>query len=36
MPVTGRGSVSGCEMLMIPHCLENWLTEGDEFVGLTH
>jgi hypothetical protein len=26
--VTGRGGLSGCEMLRIPHCLDNRLTDG--------
>jgi hypothetical protein len=25
----------GCEMLRIPHCLDNWLTDGGKAVSLT-
>jgi hypothetical protein len=28
IPVTGRGNLQGCEMLRIPHCLDNRLTDG--------
>jgi hypothetical protein len=28
IPVTGCGGQEGCEMLRIPHCLDNWLTHG--------
>jgi hypothetical protein len=28
IPVTGRGGLQGCEMLRIPHYLDNWLTDG--------
>jgi hypothetical protein len=35
MPVTGREGPQGCEMLRIPHCLEN-RTDGGEVVSLTH
>jgi hypothetical protein len=27
IPVTGRGDLYGCEMLRIPHCLENRLVK---------
>jgi hypothetical protein len=33
--VTGHGGLLGCEMLRIPHCLENRLTDGGEVVSLT-
>jgi hypothetical protein len=36
IPVTGRGRLQGCEMLRIPHCLENWLTDGGKVVSPTH
>jgi hypothetical protein len=26
--VTGRGNLQGCEMLMIPYCLDNQFIEG--------
>jgi hypothetical protein len=32
--VTGRGGLQGCEMLRIPRCLDNWLTDGGEVVSL--
>jgi hypothetical protein len=35
IPVTGRGGLQGCEMLRIPHILENTLTDGGEVVSLT-
>jgi hypothetical protein len=25
--ITGHGLLYGCEMMMIAHCLDNWLTE---------
>jgi hypothetical protein len=28
IPVTGRGGLYGCNMLRIPHCLDNRLTDG--------
>jgi hypothetical protein len=28
IPVTGRGGLQGCEMLKIPHFLENWNIDG--------
>jgi hypothetical protein len=28
IPVRGRGSLQGCEMSMIPHFLDNLLTDG--------
>jgi hypothetical protein len=33
--VTGRAGLYGCEMLRIPHCLDNRLTGGGKFVSLT-
>jgi hypothetical protein len=36
IPVTGLGGLQGCEMLKIPHCLDNRLTDGGKFVSLTH
>jgi hypothetical protein len=30
IPVAGRGGLQGCEMLRIPHCLDNQLTDGGE------
>jgi hypothetical protein len=36
IPVTGRGGLQGCEMLRIPHCLGNRLTDGGKYVSLTH
>jgi hypothetical protein len=34
--VTGRGGLYGCEMLRIPHCLYNRLTDGGKFVSPAH
>jgi hypothetical protein len=28
IPATDRGGLQVCEMLRIPHCLGNWLTDG--------
>jgi hypothetical protein len=36
IPVTGLGGVYGCEMLRIPHCLGNLLTDGGTVVSPTH
>jgi hypothetical protein len=36
VPVTGLGGLYGCDMLRIPHCLDNRLTDGDKVVGPTH
>jgi hypothetical protein len=33
--LTSRGGLQGCEMLRIPHCLDNQLTDGGEIVSLT-
>jgi hypothetical protein len=34
IPVTDLGGSQGCEMLRLPHFLDNWLTDGGETVGL--
>jgi hypothetical protein len=34
--VTGRGGLYGCEMLRIPHCQDNRLTDGGKVVSPTH
>jgi hypothetical protein len=36
LSVTGRGGLQGCEMLRIPHCLDNWLTDGGNVVSPMH
>jgi hypothetical protein len=36
IPVTGHGGPQGCEMLRLPHFLDNWLTDGGEVVSLMH
>jgi hypothetical protein len=36
IPVTGLGGLKGCEMLSIPRCLDNWLTDGGKVVSPTH
>jgi hypothetical protein len=36
IPVTGRGDLEGCEMLRIRDCVDNRLTDGGNFVSLTH
>jgi hypothetical protein len=36
IPVTGRGGLLGYEMLRIPHCLDNRLTDGSKVVSPTH
>jgi hypothetical protein len=33
IPVTGRGGLYGCEMLRIPHCLDNGLTVNCEILA---
>jgi hypothetical protein len=33
VPITGRGGVQGCEMLRIPHCLDNRLTVNWEILA---
>jgi hypothetical protein len=35
IPVTGRGGPYGCEMLRLPHFLDNRLTDDGEVVSLT-
>jgi hypothetical protein len=35
-PLTGRGGLWGCEMLTIPHCLDNRLTDGSKVVSPMH
>jgi hypothetical protein len=32
-PITGRVGLNSCEMLRIPYCLENLLTDGGEVVN---
>jgi hypothetical protein len=32
---TGHGGLKDCEMLRIPHCLDNRLTDGGKVVSLT-
>jgi hypothetical protein len=34
IPVTGRGGPQDCEMLRIPHCLDNQLTDSGGVVSL--
>jgi hypothetical protein len=34
--VTDLGGLQGCEMLRIPHCLDNRLIDGGKFVSPTH
>jgi hypothetical protein len=36
MPLTGRGGPYGCEMLRIPHYLNNQLIDGGKVVSPTH
>jgi hypothetical protein len=36
IPVTGRGGIQRCEMLRIPHCLDNRFTDGGKVVSPTH
>jgi hypothetical protein len=33
--ITGRGGLYGCEMLRIPHCLDNRLIDGSKVVSHT-
>jgi hypothetical protein len=35
IPVTGHGGPQGCEMLRLPHFIDNRLTDGSEVVSLT-
>jgi hypothetical protein len=34
IPVTGCGSLQGCEMLMILHCSDSRLTDGSELSSI--
>jgi hypothetical protein len=36
IPVTGHGGLYGCEMLKIPPCLGDQLTDGSKVVDLIH
>jgi hypothetical protein len=36
IPVTGRGDLWGCEMLSIPHYLDNGLRDGGKVVSPKH
>jgi hypothetical protein len=36
IPVTGRGGLWGCEMLRIPYCLDNRITDGGKVVSPMH
>jgi hypothetical protein len=36
IPVTARGGLQGCEMLRIPHCPDDLLTDGGKVVSITH
>jgi hypothetical protein len=36
IPVTGRGVLRGCEMLRIPHCLDNQPEDGGEVASFKH
>jgi hypothetical protein len=36
LSTSGRGGLQGCEMLRIPHCLDNRLTDGCAVVSPTH
>jgi hypothetical protein len=36
IPVTGRTDLQGCDMLRIPHCLDNRLIDGGKVISLTH
>jgi hypothetical protein len=36
IPLTGCGGPQGCEVLRLPHFLDNWLTDGGEVVSLMH
>jgi hypothetical protein len=35
IPVTRRGGLYGCEMLRMPHCLDNRLIDDCEVISLT-
>jgi hypothetical protein len=34
--ITGREGIWGCELLRIPHCLDNRFTDGGKIISLTH
>jgi hypothetical protein len=36
IPVLGLTGLKGCEMLRIPHCVDNRLTDDGKVVSLTH
>jgi hypothetical protein len=36
IPKRGRGGLKGCEMMRIPYCVGNRLTDGGRIVNLTH
>jgi hypothetical protein len=36
IPVTGCGGLYGCDMLRIPHCLDNRLIDAGKVVSSTH
>jgi hypothetical protein len=36
IPVTGLGGLKGCEMIRIPHCVDNRLTDGGKVVSRMH
>jgi hypothetical protein len=36
VPVIGRGGLWGCEVLRVPHCLDNQLTDGGKVVSPTY
>jgi hypothetical protein len=36
IPITGLGGLWGCEMLRIPHCLDDRQTDGGKVVIPTH
>jgi hypothetical protein len=36
VPLTDCGGLLGCEMLRIPHCLENRLIDGGKVASPTH
>jgi hypothetical protein len=36
IPITGHGGLWGCEVLSIPRCLDNWLTDGGKVVSPKH
>jgi hypothetical protein len=36
IPITGREGLWGCEMLRLPRCLDNRLTDAGKVVSLRH